>query len=49
MSEGAFLGGRIALVLGQAGPQAGVPEEIITVPLLTLLGAAIGYLIKVKD
>jgi len=39
---GAMLGGSAALIAGQAGPQAALPEEAITVPALAALGAKIG-------
>lgn len=34
--------GGIAAILGQAGPQVATPEEVVTVPLATLLGFKIG-------
>lgn len=40
---GMAAGGTAALVMGQAGPQVAVPEEIITGPALMTLGGAIGF------
>lgn len=40
--EGGVLGASTAAVLGQAGPQALTPEEIVTVPALGLTGMGIG-------
>jgi hypothetical protein len=39
---GAALGAGIALVGGQLGPQVGVPEEIVTVPVLSTFGFIVG-------
>jgi hypothetical protein len=38
---GMIEGASLALILGQLGPQAGIPEEIVTVPA----GAVIGFII----
>jgi hypothetical protein len=40
---GMAAGGTAALVMGQAGPQVAVPEEIITGPALATMGGAIGF------
>ena len=40
--EGATYGGTIALLAGQAGPQAAIPEEVLTVPAGMATGYAIG-------
>lgn len=40
---GAMAGAGIAVVAGQAGPQALTPEEIVTVPVGAVLGGAIGF------
>jgi len=42
-AEGALLGGGTALALGQAGPQAALPEEIVTVPAGAAVGGKIGW------
>ena len=42
-AAGAKIGAASALALGQAGPQALLPEELITVPAAATLGAGIGY------
>lgn len=39
---GARVGGGIALIAGQAGPQAATPEEIVTVPVAGVIGGLIG-------
>ena len=39
MVGGAFLGGGAALPVGQTGPQVALPEEILTVPALSMAGA----------
>ena len=41
---GGTLGAKSALIAGQLGPQAATPEEIVTVPLATLAGGALGAL-----
>lgn len=42
--KGAVYGAALALVLGQAGPQIGLPEEVITMPI----GAVVGFIIGAK-
>ena len=42
-AAGAKIGAASALALGQAGPQALLPEELVTVPAAATLGAGIGY------
>jgi hypothetical protein len=42
MRSGAALGAATALTLGQAGPQIGLPEELLTVPLLSFIGSVGG-------
>jgi uncharacterized protein YcfJ len=39
---GAIEGATIAFIIGQLGPQAGLPEEIITVPAAAVIGFIIG-------
>jgi hypothetical protein len=39
---GGMIGGTMAFILGQMGPQAAAPEEILTVPGATAIGAKIG-------
>ena len=39
---GAKIGGGLALLAGQAGPQAGAPEEVATVPIAGVVGGVIG-------
>ena len=39
---GGFLAGSAALAAGQLGPQAALPEEIITVPVAALVGGMLG-------
>jgi len=39
---GALFGGAIALVGGQLGPQVGLPEELVTIPLGVVVGALVG-------
>lgn len=46
--EGAAAGALIALVLGNAGVQAVIPEEILTIPAAMSIGALVGSLIKKK-
>jgi hypothetical protein len=41
-AAGAAAGAKTALVLGQAGPQAGTPEEIVTVPAAATIGYVSG-------
>jgi hypothetical protein len=36
------MGAGLAFVGGQLGPQVGLPEEVVTVPLGAVLGAVIG-------
>lgn len=43
---GAKAGASIALLAGQAGPQAATPEEIATVPLAATVGAGTGFFIS---
>lgn len=38
-----------ALVLGQAGPQAALPEEVVTVPGAAAAGAAFGFKVGMTD
>jgi len=42
MVAGAKLGALAALWGGQAGPQAGTPEEIVTVPIAAIIGGVFG-------
>ena len=39
---GAVEGAAIAIIFGQLGPQAGLPEEVITVPAGAIIGFIIG-------
>ena len=39
---GALYGALLALVAGQLGPQVGIPEELITVPLGAAVGGIVG-------
>ena len=39
---GARLGASIALIAGQAGPQVAAPEEVVTVPVGSVIGGIIG-------
>ena len=39
---GSAEGAMLALVLGQLGPQAGLPEEVLTVPAGAIIGFIIG-------
>lgn len=40
--RGAALGASLATAAGQAGPQVAAPEEIITVPIASLVGGVVG-------
>jgi len=42
--RGASIGASIALALGQAGPQALLPEELLSVPLFSAVGGVVGAL-----
>jgi hypothetical protein len=41
-STGGVLGGGLALIAGNAGPQAATPEEVVTVPAAVLTGMKVG-------
>ena len=47
--KGAGAGAATAAALGQFGPQVGLPEEIITVPMAALAGGATGFLSALYD
>ena len=42
--RGASAGASLALALGQAGPQAALPEELLSVPLFSAIGGVVGAL-----
>ena len=41
-SAGARLGAGVMATAGQLGPQVAAPEELVTVPLVTIVGGAVG-------
>lgn len=49
VTEGAAYGAGIAAVAGVAGPQAALPEEVITVPTAAVTGASLGLTVAFAE